>query len=80
MLSTTVNMRGRAHTTYNVSNRGQHAGRTAPRCTAVRSPPLTAGCATCHFMAALHQIDLKDVGSNSKISIKVRPADKIEGE
>lgn len=40
VLGSAVNMRGRAHTTYN--------------------------------------IDLKDVGSNSKISIKVRPADKIE--
>lgn len=26
------------------------------------------------------QIDLKDVSSSSKISIKVRPADKIEGQ
>jgi len=40
VLSTTVNMRGRAHTTYN--------------------------------------LELKDVGSTSKISVKVRPADKIE--
>ena len=83
MLSTTVNMRGRAHTTYNVSNRRntqavllraalQSAWRIAAADRGMCDVPL---CRT-----ALNQIDLKDVGSNSKISIKVRPADKIEGE